>query len=505
MARPMNWTVTIAAGWISFLPAAWADETACVNVVGSEAISEKQTLDPAFLVGTDEAIHIWPLYEPLARVTDDFQLIPVLATSWERNADATQWTFHLRRGVKFHDGSGFDASDVVYTYRRLIDPDVGSPGAAELAFLSADAIEAVDEHTVRFTMAMPVTELPMSISTKFTTIVPEGKTGDWLAANAAGTGPFMVEKFARGAPVAIYRKNPNYWDPSLPKAECLRITAIDQPVSQVTALLAGESDYVPFLDAASAVTLKESPDVTILTSKGGFVYTLSMMVDRPPFDDNRVRRALKLVVDRQAMLDTVFLGFGEPANDNPIPPSFPGAYTNEAPKRDVAQAKGLLAEAGYPNGVEVDLFTADDLPALAQMAEVFAQMAAVAGITVRVQKMPGGIFWDEVWLKRPFVTNAWGIRPFGNALSIAYRSDAPWNETAWRRPDYDALLDKARVTVDDGERADVYKTLQRMLAEEGGVIAPVFAYALAAMRGSCSGFIPTPATTPDFSQLSCAD
>ncbi|MSP82160.1 MAG: ABC transporter substrate-binding protein [Alphaproteobacteria bacterium] len=482
---------------------AWAQYENCVNIVGNEAISEGQSLDPAQSKGTDDAIHVWPVYDPLIRLSDELQPIPQLATSWEPNADGTQWTFHLREGVTFHDGSAFDAADVVYTYRRLLDPATASPGAAELTFLTPEGIEAVDAATVRFTTATPVAELPVAISTKFAGIVSDGATTEQIIAAPNGTGPFVATEVTQGAPIAIYTRNPDYWDAGSPKAECLRITANDQPVSLTTALLAGDADFAPYIDATTAVTLKDNPDITVHTSRAGIVYTLSMMVDRPPFDNLKLRQAMKLVMDRQGLVDASVLGFGEPANDNPHPPSVAGAYRTDVIAQDIEGAKALLAEAGYPDGIEVDIYTADVLPGLVNLAEAYAQMAAEAGITVKVNRVPTDSFWTDTWMKQAFVTDAWSLRPIGNALNLVYRSGVPWNETAWARPDFDALLDQARVEVDDAKRADLYNQAQKMLTEEGGVIAPVFAHALAAMRSNCSGYTAAPSQTPDFRQISC--
>ncbi|MBM3584220.1 MAG: ABC transporter substrate-binding protein [Alphaproteobacteria bacterium] len=500
--RTATW-LAATLGVVATGSTAWAQDATCINIVGNEPISEQQSLDPAFSKGSDDAIHVWPVYEPLVRLDDQLQPIPQLATSWEPSADGTQWTFHLREGVTFHDGSAFDAADVVYTYRRLLDPATASPGAAEINFLTPDSIEAVDPLTVRFTTAQPVAALPVSIASKMAAIVPEGATSEQLATTMNGTGPFMADQVTQGGPVAVYKKNPNYWMAGEPKADCIRITAVDQAVSLTTALLSGEADFAPYIDATTAVTLKDNPDATIYTSKAGIVYTLSAMVDREPFTDVRVRKALKMVMDRQALVDVAVLGFGEPANDNPHPPSVAGAYTTEVPQQDIKGAKALLAEAGYADGLEIDIYSADVLPGLVVMAEAYAQMAALAGITVRVNRVPADSFWTETWMQKSFVTDAWSLRPIGNALNLVYRSDAPWNETHWQRPEFDALLDQARVEIDDTKRAELYSQAQRMLAEEGGVIVPVFAYTIAAMRSNCSGYVSAPGTTPDFRQLHC--
>lgn len=480
-----------------------AGDADCVNLAGSEAISQKQTMDPGFIVSQDDQYNVWSIYEPLIDTTPTFELQPRLATSWEPNADGTVWTFHLREGVKFHDGTDFDANDVVYTFRRLMDKNVGSPAASILSFLTPEGVEAVDAHTVKFTVAKPVVDLPTAISSKFSGIVAENTTSEDLAAKGNGTGAFMVEQFTRGGPVRIFRRNPNYWDPSLPKAACLKITSIPEPVSMSAALLSGKIDFAPVVDSTTAASLTGNADVKIYQSKGGVFHTLSMFVDVPPFDDVRVREAMKLVVDRQAIVDTVLLGYGGVANDNPVLPISSAAFTTDMMKRDVAKAKDLLAQAGHPDGIDIDLYTADVIPGATRLAATYEQMAAEAGIRVRVIATPADSFWDDVWMKKSFITSNWGLRPPGPALNIAYRSTAAWNETHWKNEKFDALLDKAAITVDDNERAGVYKEAQKLLAEEGGVVGPVYAVQLSALNSKCGGFRQALDSQPDFREIAC--
>ncbi len=193
-------------------------------------------------------------------------------------------------------------------------------------------------------------------------------------------------------------------------------------------------------------TLKKDTNLTLMPTKAGDSEVMSMWSDTPPFDKLKVRQALKKVVEnRQAIVNAALLGYGEVGNDNPIPPSSPFAYTSTLPVRDVDGAKALLAKAGYgpSNPLKVNLYTADVTPGFVQMAELFKEQAADAGIQVNVINGPPGEYWDNVWLKQPFVVSTWNIRPPGEGLALVYRSNATENETHWKRPDYDALLDKA--------------------------------------------------------------
>jgi peptide/nickel transport system substrate-binding protein len=481
----------------------------CVHVLGNESSGEKLTLDPSQQLSSDDATLVYAIYNRLIDVDDSFEPVPELAKSWQVSDDGKTWTFHLVEGVKFHDGSDFDANDVVYSYRRLLDPALASPAAAVLSFLTPEGITAVDPLTVQITTANPVAVLPLLLTTKFTLIVPEGADAAAMKKTAVGTGPFMVEQFDISNPVRILRKNPNYWKAGLPKAECLKITVAQEGLTAAVALQSGDADLVLSVDAASIPVLQADPNVTILETGAGTSMTLSMWIDQPPFDNPKVREAMKLAVDRQAMVDTVLLGFGEPGNDNPVPPSWPSAFTSEPLARDVEKAKALLAEAGYPDGLDIDLYTAEGIPGMVKFAEAYKAMAADAGININLINTPPDSYWDDVWMKKPFVTSGWSIRPPIEGLSVAYTKeamDAMWNETHWLRDDYEGLLQQARAELDPAKRADIIKSVQKLLATEGGVIIPLFIHQVAGMRSACSGFKPHAQNfNLNYEELVCTD
>lgn len=475
-----------------YAPNAYSETDSCVRITAHASSGEKLSMDPAVSTSSEDLLYTAAIYDPLVHLDSNFNPTPGLAKSWESNADATEWTFHLRKGVKFHDGSDFDSSDVVFTFKRLIDPDTASGAAAVLSFLDTDGIEAIDKYTVRFTTKDPTVQLPMLLRNKFTLIVPEGATREGMDKLGVGTGPFIQETFTKGAPFNILVRNTEYWDDGLPKADCIKTLVISDPITQSAALKAGNTDVVLVLSPVAASSLKGDPGVNIVTANGGVAMTLSMWIDTPPFDDIRVRQAMKLVVDRQAIVDGPLLGLGEVGNDNPVPISHPAAFSKTALKRDVNKAKQLLASAGYPDGLSVDLYTSTVPPGAIDIAQAYVSMAAEAGIKVNLIKAPAATFWSETWLKKPFLTSGWSARPPATALAVTYRKNSKWHETHWARDDYDALLDQANSTPDTESRIKLFQQAQKMLAEEGGVIIPAFSYLLSGIRVGCTGYNPHP-------------
>ena len=504
----MKWLQTGASACLLLAPMMWvtpasAQDGQCLRIVGTDWSSEQQSVDPLINNNVNDMMRITTLYEKLVDLDNGYQPVPVLAERWESDQTGSAWTFHLRKGVKWHDGRDFTARDVIWTMKRVLDPTLDSGAAATLSMIDPDKIEAVDDHTVRFTLRSASVEFPILITSKYTAIVPDGMNREDLQARPVGTGPYMVEAFVPG-PNLVAQRNPDYWKAGLPKAECVELSGITESVSRVAALQSGQADLLIFLEPSAAASLAGDPGANVVSSPGGSVMTLSMWVDTPPFDKVEVRQAMKLVVDRQQMVDTALLGLGAPGNDNPVPPTSPDAYRSDIIGRDVAKAKELLAAAGYPDGLSVDLYTSNSVAAMVPVAQLYQQMAAEAGINVNIIMSPADSYWNEVWLKRPFLTSSWGGRPTAEALSIAYLSDSQFPETRWFREDYDALIREANMTVDPQKRRELFQSAQRLLAEEGGVIVPAFASVVSAMRKGCSGYEPNNnVNNNDFSAFHC--
>lgn len=479
----------------------------CLRVIGTESAGPAVTMDPAFVNLNDDSYQQNLVYNKLVRLDENFQPVPELAKSWSVSEDGKTWTFKLQEGVTFHDGKPFTSADVVWSFKRLLDPAVGSPGAGLLNFLDPAGIVAVDDHTVTFTTKDVVAELPVMISSKYTMMVQNGATSEALKSKGVGTGPFMQDVYDIAQDTRIFKKNPNYWRPGLPKAACIDLKVITEEVSRIAAIKSGSVDLILSAGPATIQTLGSDPSVKVVPAAAPGGYTnLSMRVDQKPFDDVRVRQAMKAVVDRKLVVDTVLLGNGVGGNDNPIPPTNPMAFTDQVAPRDVAKAKALLAEAGYPDGISVDLNTAEAGPGYVLIAQLYQQMAAEAGIKVNVVNNPADSYWDLVWMKKPFFVSSWAARSVPEAMVYTFVSDAQYNEAGWKNPEYDALVLGARVEPDAEKRKAMIKKAQELLATDGGLIIPAFFTDVAVLRAGCEGFVPHPASgILNYENLTCAD
>ncbi len=478
----------------------------CVKVAGVESSGQKNSLDPAIQPSSQNSLNVNLVYNRLTDRDSNFIVKPELATSWKSNAGATVWTFNLRKGVKFADGKPFTSADVVYTFKRLLNPKTGSEGRTTMAFLDPAGIKAVGPYAVQFRVKKPVAELPLLITNKNAFIVENGASDATIKTKGAGTGPFVAQGFGTTKQPNTFVRNPNYWETGLPKAQCIQLYVIQEAASKLAALQTGQVDVVQQVDFASIPVLKGNSKVTLVATGASTSMTFPMWVDTKPFDDVRVRQAMKMVIDRQKMVDTVLLGYGVVGDDNPIPPTSPFAWRKVVPHQDIPGAVALLKAAGYDasNPLKVDMYVAEVIPGVVNLAQLYKQMAAEAGIQVNVIVGPASEYWDNVWLKHSFQVSGWSARPPGEGLAIAYRSNAPYPETHWKRADFDSVLDTANTTVDAAKRTALYRQAEKMLSLEGGEIIPVFVKTVAAMRSNCSGYAPRiEIVRADFRTVSC--
>ena len=438
------------------------------------------TFDPPSLGGLPDIAAVQHTYDGLVFRDADLSIQPALATSWETNADATLWTFKLREGVRFSHGKGFKADDVIFTFNRLFD--VGSPLASVMP--RPLAIAAVDDLTVRFFFSEPNAVLLESLVKYHAYITPSDVDPARFARESLGTGPFIMTNHAQGA--TEFKKNPDYWNEGLPLLD--EVTFIYQQNADVLAdmLVAGDIDVIYDLDISVVDNLQGqgNPDTLVAQAPSGRYMNLAMDVRQPPFDNVLVRRALQAATDRETILQVALQGLGGIAYDHPItegdPVFNPGC---RPPEYDPQLARALLEDAGYPDGIDLTLYTGNPGGAsMVEMAEVFQKSAAAAGINIEIVVMPGAGYWTDVWMQTPFYTSWWGGRPPHEAFSVVYRSDAAWNESYWSNPDFDAVLDQAAGRGDLEEQKALFGKLQCIVVDEVPRIIPVFQPVLLGLR-----------------------
>jgi peptide/nickel transport system substrate-binding protein len=399
-----------------------------------------------------------------------------------------QWTIKLRDGIEFNNGKSLTADDVIYSIQRILDPKEGLFGTAGLASIDGNNIEKMDNLTVRLHLKNPDSTIGDQLGQYYNGIVPKGysRTNNlkWV-----GTGPFITTSFQPGQ-ASNHKKNPNYWRTGQPYFDSVTVTDFPDPAAQVNALLAGQIDAMTDIPFAQIEVAKQHGGLSILEGQGGGWLPLCMAVDMDPFTDPRVRQAMRLIVDRNAMLEQVLSGHGRVANDMYSP--FDAAYPSDVAQReqDIEQAKSLLKAAGK-DGMTVDLHTTDGAAGMVDSANVFAQQAKAAGITVNVKNDPN--YYGDQYLKLAFSVDFWGTRQYLPQVANGSIPTAPYNECHWppksgAGSDFVSLYNQALAEPDETKRTDIIHTMYNEEFTNGGYIIPFFNNLVDAYSSKVSGF-----------------
>lgn len=429
------------------------------------------------------------LYSGLTRLGTDMRAEADLATEWVPNEDLTVWTFTLRPDLKFHDGSPCTPADVVASINAILNPDLASPGRNNIGPI--ESVAALDDGTIRFTLSTPYADFAEAMAYSNARIIPATVIeGDFegLRSTANGTGPFRLVSYEPDRLVVVER-NPGYYDPARPYLDRIELRVLPDLGSQVSALLAGEIDMIQTLGPNEYMRLDGRGGVDVQRTPSGQFCNVNFGTKIAPFDDIRVRKALALTIDRDAMLDFMTEGFGTKGNDTPLNESYPFFEALPQREQNIEEAKALLAEAGFPDGFEAELIASDRPAVREQLAVALREMAKPAGITINVNVMPHATYLDQVWTKGAFYIGFYNMQPTPDGIfKLLFTSDAAWNETHWDNPDFDVLIEKARTTTDTAERTALYTQAQQMMHDEVPAIIPSFFDMLGAKRSWMLGY-----------------
>jgi peptide/nickel transport system substrate-binding protein len=400
---------------------------------------------------------------------------PTLATEWTANADATEWTFKLRPNVTFHDGSPFTSKDVAFSIGRLLDESLGSGIYSRLQpSLEKSGIQTPDDLTVVFKLKKSDSLLPLALGARHAHIVKDGTT-EFTERTAIGTGPFQIQSFSPAQSWSA-TKYANYWDKGKPYLDGVRGVVIGEQSTKVQSVTSGQSHIADPINFSAASTVQSSGAADILEFKASTYLLIAMDQRKPPFDNNDVVMAIKLAVDRERLMNAVYQGYGTLTGDVPAPiddPYYPPSV-GERPQ-DIEQAKQLLAGAGHPDGIDLELITSDSYGGMVDLAVTFAQVVEPAGIRVKINQWSPDTYWDQVWLVKPMYVSYYTRRHPNDILAVTYASNAPWNECKKKNPTLDDLLSQGLATADEQEQIGIYQQALEVVANEHGTSIPAFA------------------------------
>jgi peptide/nickel transport system substrate-binding protein len=446
--------------------------------------STSDTLDADAEVSTPDLIRVTALYNGLVTYnTGGTGVVNELAEEMTPNADATAWTIRVRSGVTFHNGKTLGAEDVAYTIRRIASPKAPLNGFSVLSLVDLKNMETLDARTLRIHMVRPLATLPEQLFPSYNYgIVPVG----YDPKNPVGTGPFKFKSMTP-AQQSVFERNDNYWKPGLPYLD--GITIIDSfadPQSAFNALQSGSVDVYSEADLTTARQVKNISGLKSVISAGGQWIPFTMRVDQPPFNDVRVRQAMRLIVNRPQLVDIAFNGYAAVGNDifGEHDPDYNASLHRS---QDIPQAKFLLKQAGHEN-LTVELVTSDIAGGAISCAQVLSQQARAADVTINLNQVPSSSFFGKGYLHYTFAQDYWDYNPYLSQVAQATLPDSPFNETHFDDPTYISLYNQANATLDPVKRRDICHEMQQIDFTQGGYIIPAYNKIVDLMSTKVHGF-----------------
>ena len=433
------------------------------------------TLDPILFTQSIDYGRGRMIYNNLVRFNEDLTVGPELATGWEANADATEWTFTLRKDVEWHDGSKFSADDVVYSMMRHLGED--SPSKAKVLVASVAEWVKIDDHTVKAKMNAADAELPIVLGTFHFRVIKNGTTD---FSTPVGTGPYTLTEFKPGIR-SVHDRNDNYWNDADggPFVDRYEFFGITDSTARVNALMAGDVHAMTSLDPKTYNQVQDAAGVDMFAVPSGRYPTISCMLDREPGNNPDFVMGLKHLQRRDRILKVIQKDVGSVGNDQPIGPAYGAGWCKEAndPPRayDPDKAKFHLDKSGITGA---ELHVAEVGPGVTDMCLLLQRECSKIGFDLQLKKVPNDGYWGAIWMQKPMNVSNWNMRPSANIMmTLAYKSDAPWNETMWKSERFDQLLSMGRAELDPAKRYEINCEAQKLCSDESGsLIATHSAY-----------------------------
>ncbi|HQY30136.1 MAG TPA: ABC transporter substrate-binding protein, partial [Thermomicrobiales bacterium] len=492
-------TAVPGASWV-----AYAQDATPEPVSGGTLRVGLQADPAAFDPQVSGATAIWRvvehIYDTLTRVNPDLTVRPSLAESWDISADGLVYTFHLKQGVTFHDGTPMTANDVAFTYTRLLDPHTGSTSNADLlsikgasAFVTsmaapgdaADAtpipdafettkaalgIKVVDDNTLEITLEGPDASFLSSVSSASTVVYSqafvEANNND-VTQVTNGTGAFKLDEYIPNTSLKMSRFE-GYWDAPRPYLDGIEFTIAADDTARTGLVIQGSADFIQYTPLRDVDTLQANTDLKVLGKSNTNIRFLGFNLTREPFNKPEVRQAISKVVDRTPMIESSVFGHGS-AVATIFPPDYWAALQVEPEPVDIDGAKALMATAGFPDGFKTTITSWSEYSFLSNAAVVLQEQLKQIGIEAELVMLDAATMISTVYGSKDFdlaVTGTSGyVDPHGLVLDN-FGSDSGGNFVTYKNPDVDDLIEQGKVETDQEKRAGIYQQLQTILLQD---------------------------------------
>jgi len=475
---------------LALLPAASAFAAPSEKTLTIGVDQEAVGIDPNIVTAFSSHRRIDLLYNKLVRIDDNMSIVPDLADSWE-NPDNVTYIFHLRKGVKFHNGREMTAEDVQYSLNRVLDKTTASPGRSYIASLKS--IDVMDRYTVKLTLTSPLPSLLDGLAANNLSIVAKEvvEANGNLQKVECGTGPFMLKEWLPDNSMTLV-KNPNYFEKGYPLVDKVIFRVIPEQASLFAGVRSGELDMATISDGATIRQAMKDKKVVVLRKPGLNMRVFSFNTSRKPFDDYRVRQAFAYALDRDGIIAAA--EFGSAQKTGPLPVSVEAWALSPAKlpaaKPDIAKAKKLLADAGYPNGFTFKIVCSTTYEGGLAVAQVAQEQLKKIGVTAELEVVEWGVYIDR-WVKRDFDTMIelrGGSAEPDRFLYRTFHSTGGVNNFLFKDGEVDKLLADGRALTKPSDRKAVYDKLQVALTEKAPCVFLYCPYENQVLSPKVSGF-----------------
>lgn len=434
------------------------------------------------------------IYDGLTRVKPDLSVEGALAESWEISDDGLTYTFTLRPGVLFHDGTPLKASDVKFTFERLVDPETASTSAAELASMAS--IEAPDDATVVMTLNAPDASLLATLAGGscfvYSQAFVEANNND-VSQVAMGTGPFKFVEYVPNTRVVL-EKNADYWEEGLPYLDGIEMTIASDDTARTAAVVTGTVDFIEYAPLRDIESLQQDANITLAGDSNTNIRFIGLNLSVEPFDNLQVRQAIAMVVDREAMLGPTVFGHGTPTQVL-FPPDFWATLPMDVGTPDVEGAKALMAEAGYADGFSTTITSWSQYSFLSNAAVVLQEQLRQIGIEAELNLVENATMVEQVYTGKTYEIAVTGESAYvdPNTLILPnFKSGESGNFVNYSNEEVDALIEQGIAATDQAERAEIYQQIQQLLVDDLPWINLFVANQYEAMRNNVMGYVHIP-------------
>ena len=417
-------------------------------------------LDPPLFTSSIDYTRGRATYNSLVQHNDDLTTRGDLAETIEPNADATEWTLKLRKGVEFHDGTPFTADDVIYSMNRHMGDDSTSVIKSVLA--SIEEWKKVGSHEVKCVMNTPNADLPTLLGLFQTKIVKNGTTGDGI-----GTGPYKMDSFEPGVK-SVHSRNENYFREGA-WLDGMEITAITDPVARVNALIAGDVQMATVIDPKAFRQIESAEGVTLLSTPASLQVGICILKNAEPGMNDDFVKGMQHIQDRERIVKRILKGKGQIGNDTPISPAHGPDFCSELPQRefDPDKAKHHFEKSGYKTA---ELYVAPVQAGMEDICLLAQANCAKIGFDLKLKKVPTDGYWGAVWMQEPLNVVSWNMRPTAQSqMAIQFGPGAAWNDTYWNNERMGELLQAVLSETDLMKRHAMMCEMQTLIHEGSGM------------------------------------